>query len=119
MLSRHIPIHFNVPGTLVADTFRRVQFPFPVQLVGVTATCDSSTSFILDVGIELDPDSALDGVTVTGNDATQTSFGRTDFVGDEYPTFAANTSIRTTVDYDGGAGGDAANVNITLIFTEG
>jgi hypothetical protein len=106
-------------AALAANDDHHIKFPFDVQLVGVNAACDNATSFILDIGTAADPDAYLDGVTVTGAADTTTSYGRADFVNGEYPHIAKNTEVLISVDYDGGAGNDAAGVAINLFFTEG
>lgn len=120
MLGNHLllPINF-LDAALAANHTYRLRLPFGVTLEGVNAAAADSTSFILDIGTAADSDAYLDGVTVTGAAATTTMFGRTDFVNDEYPHIPADTEILVSIDYDGGAGGDAADVSLTLIFTEG
>lgn len=119
MLHRNFTESVVVPGTLAADVSRVLVFPYPVQLVGVSGRTDNTTSFILDIGTEADPDAYLDGVTITGAATGKTQFGRTDFVGDEYPHIPENTPIKVSVDFDGGAGGNSANVDVQLYFTQG
>ncbi len=120
MLGNHLllPINF-LDAALAANHTYRLRLPFGVTLAGVSAAAADSTSFILDIGTAADSDAYLDGVTVTGAAATTTLYGRSDFVNGEYPHIPANTEILVSIDYDGGAGGDAADVSLTLIFTEG
>lgn len=104
-----------------ADKATRVTFPFPVQLVYVTAVCDADTSFILDVGYggaSPDADAYLDGVTVTGATAP-TVYDKDDFVGGQPIHIAANTIITVAIDHDGGDGTDGTNMIVNLLFTEG
>jgi hypothetical protein len=116
----YLPICLNyLDAALAANATYRVSFPFDTQLVFVNAACANTTSFIMDVGTAADDDAYLDGVTVTGAAATTTDFDRDNFVNGEYPHIPANTEIVVTIDYDGGAGGDAADVSVTLLFTEG
>jgi hypothetical protein len=119
MLSTHIPFPIMVPGVLAADAKFRFQAPIGMQLVGVGAACDNGTSFILDIGTTADPDAYLDEKTVTGAAATTTLFGRGDFPGGEFPHWAAGAEVLVSIDFDGGAGGNAANVSIVLWLTEG
>ena len=112
-----LPIH--VPGTLTADVTFRFQAPFDMQLVKVTAGCDNALTFILDIGTAADPDAYLDAVTVTGATATTTEYDRTDFVDDQYPHISDGDEVVVTIDYDGGAGSDSANVSVVLWFYEG
>ena len=120
MLGNHLllPISF-LDAALAANQTFRIRLPFGVTLEGVNAAAADTTSFILDIGTAADTDAYLDGVTVTGAAATTTLYGRSDFVSGEYPHIPANTEWLVSVDYDGGAGGDAADVSITLILTEG
>ena len=120
MLGNHLLLPINyLDAALAANQTYRFKLPFPVTLVGVNAAAANTTSFILDIGTAADDDAYLDGKTVTGAASTTTSYGQADFVNAEYPHIAANTEVVVTVDYDGGAGGDAADVSITLILAEG
>ena len=114
-----LAIPIVIPGTLTADITYRLQAPHGMQLVKVNAACDNATSFILDIGTAADTDAYLDAVTVTGAASTTTEYGRTDFVGDQYPKIADGDEVVVTIDYDGGAGTDAAGVSFTLFLTEG
>jgi hypothetical protein len=114
-----IALPIVIPGTLTADVTYRFQAPFGMQLFRVVAGCDNSTSFILDIGTASDTDAYLDAVTVTGAASTTTEYEQGDFVDSQYPKIADGDEVVVTVDYDGGAGTDAANVSITLFLTEG
>lgn len=114
-----IAIPIIVPGTLTADVVLRFVAPFGMQLVKVTAYTDNALTFILDIGTQADPDAYLDAAGVTGVTATTTEFGRTDFVDDQYPKIADGDEIIATIDFDGGAGNDSANVCVVLWFYEG
>lgn len=120
MQGNHLLLPLNyLDAALAANHTFRIKLPFAVTLVGVNAACADSTSFILDIGTAADTDAWLDGVTVTGAAATTTGFDRADFVGGEHPHIDAGTEIVISIDYDGGAGGDAADVSLTVLFTEG
>lgn len=108
---------FKVDGTLTADNVRRFQAPADLQLVKVNAGCDNGTSFILDIGSAADADAYLDGVTVTGAAATTSEYNQTDFVNGQFPVIADGTELLATIDYDGGAGTDGANVHVDMWFT--
>jgi len=120
MLGSHLllPINF-LDAALAANHTYRLRLPFGVTLEGVSAAAADSTSFILDIGTAADTDAYLDGVTVSGAAATTTLYGRSNFVNGEYPHIPANTEWLVSIDYDGGAGGDAADVSVTLILAEG
>lgn len=120
MLGNHLllPINF-LDAALAANHTYRLRLPFGVTLEGVSAAAADTTSLILDIGTAADSDAYLDGVTVTGAASTTTMFGRSDFVNGEYPHIPAGTEVVVSIDYDGGAGGDAADVSLTLILAEG
>ncbi len=120
MIGNHLllPISF-LDAALTANQTYRFRLPFGVPLDGVSAAAGNTTSFILDIGTAASGSAYLATKTVTGAAATTTMFGRSDFVGGEYPHIPADTEILVTIDYDGGAGGDAADVSVTLILLEG
>lgn len=120
MLGNHVLLTINyTAAALAANQTYRFSLPFGFTLVGVNAASADTTSFILDIGTAADDDAYLDGKTVTGAASTTTDFGQADFVGAQYPHVAPDTEMHVSIDYDGGAGGDAAGVCITLILAEG
>lgn len=119
MQGKHLFLTFNAPGQLSANTFFHFKAPFDMILEKVSAICDASDSFILDIGTTADTDAYLDGVTVTGSATAATEYDEDDFVNGDHPRIAAGTDVAINVDYDGGAGGDAANVCIVLTLAEG
>lgn len=119
-MDNHMLLSLNfLDAALAADATYRVKLPFGVTLEGVNAACANTTSFILDIGTAADPDAYLDGVTVAGAASTTTDFDRSDFVGGEYPHIPAGTEWLVSVDYDGGDGGNASDVSVTLILSKG
>ena len=88
-------------------------------LIGANAGCDNTTSFILDVGTAADTDAYIDASTVTGAAATTTDIAASDLVDGAPMHIAAGTEVVITIDYDGGAGGDAAGIHVDLFFREG
>lgn len=121
MQGNHLLLPIIVPGTLTADITFEFTAPFNMSLKEVSAICDASTSFILDIGENDTPDTDayLDGKTVTGHATEATKYDQDDFVNEQFPHITKGTSVIITVDYDGGDGTDAANVSILLTFTEG
>jgi hypothetical protein len=119
MQGNHFAIPITVPGTLTANVTFEFKAPINCQLEKVSANCDNALTFILDIGNTSDDDAYLDGVTVTGNTTTSTEYDRDDFVNDQYPHIAAGTMVLVSIDYDGGAGSDSANVSLLLWFSEG
>jgi hypothetical protein len=109
----------TVPGTLTADADMRFSFPFGVTLIGGNAGCDNTTSFLLNVGTAADADAYIDDLTVSGAAATTTDIAAGDLVDGAPMHIAAGTELVLAVDYDGGAGGDSANVDVHLFFREG
>jgi hypothetical protein len=119
MQGTHFLIPIYIGGTLSANHQFQFQAPFDMQLVKVSAVCDNATSFILDIGIATNTDLYLDAKTVTGAADTCTEYDEDDFVDAVNPHIAAGAVFTVDVDYDGGAGNDAAGVSIVLTFTEG
>lgn len=121
MQGDHVCIPIMVPGTLTANVAFEFAAPFDMTLVEVSANCDASTSFILDVGENDTPDTDayLDGVTVTGHATDNSKFDLDDFVNSAYPHIRKGVDVIVSIDYDGGAGNDAAGVSLLLTFAEG
>ena len=119
MQGLHFPVTIFVPGTLSANMHFEFKAPFDMTLLKVSANCDANTSFILDIGTTANDDAYLDAVTVTGNATSSTEYDEDDFVNDQHPHIPAGTYVAATIDYDGGAGNDAAGVSLLLTFGEG
>jgi len=119
MQGHHFPVVVFVPGTLGANHHFEFIAPFDMTLEKVSANCDASTSFILDIGTTADTDAYLDAVTVTGDGTTSTEYDRDDFVGGEHIHVVKGTHVVATIDYDGGGGADSAGVSILMTFLEG
>lgn len=119
MQGNHLLLPIIVPGTLTADVSFEFIAPFDMQLVKVSANCDADLTFILDIGTTSDTDAYLDAKTVTGHATTSTEYDRDDFVDTQYPHITDGTHVVATIDYDGGAGDDSANISLLLVFTEG
>lgn len=113
-----LPLNF-LDAALAANHTYRGKLPFGVTLEAVSAACADSTSFILDIGTAADTDAYVDGVTVTGAAATSTLLTKANFVGATPVHIPADTEFVVSIDYDGGAGGDAADVSLTLVLIEG
>ena len=109
----------EMDATLTGDIVRRFSLPVGATLIGANAGCDNTTSFILDVGNAADADAYIDGVTITGAASTTTDIEPSDLVDGAPMHIDANTEIKITIDYDGGAGGDGAGINVDLFFREG
>ncbi len=109
----------EMDATLTGDIVRRFSLPVGATLIGANAGCDNTTSFILDVGTAADADAYIDGVTITGAAATTTDIAASDLVDGKPMHIPANTEVVITIDYDGGAGGDAAGINVDLFLREG
>lgn len=119
MQGMHLLVPIFIPGTLTANVHFEFIVPFNMTLLKVSANCDASTSFILDIGTTADTDAYLDAVTVTGDATDSTEYGLADFVDAAYPHIVDGTMVVVTVDYDGGAGADSAGVSLLLTFGEG
>lgn len=112
-------IPFIIPGTLTANVVARFQAPYNMTIEKVTAGCGNALTFILDIGVQADTDAYLDGVTVTGATASTTEYDLDDFVDDQYPRISDGDEVEINIDYDGGAGNDAADVSVILWCREG
>ena len=104
-----------VPGTLTADVTTHFKHMRELQLVGISAKTDDTTSFILKIGTAADDDAFYTG-TVTGGAAPVVIAG-TAFV-DAGSPLPWSKEYLVTIDYDGGAGGNAANVTAVLYLSE-
>ena len=104
-----------VPGTLAADVTAHFKHMRELQLVGISAKTDDTTSFILKIGTAADDDKYYTG-TVTGG-AMPVLLDDDDFVEAGSP-LPWSKEYLVTVDYDGGAGGNAANVTVVLYLSE-
>lgn len=120
MLGNRFLVTLNyLDADLAANDTHRFRLPFGFTLLAVNACCAASDSFILDVGTIDNDDEYLDGKTVEGSATVTTLFGASDFVGGQCPYIPANTEMLITIDYDGGDGGDAGGVSLTLVCAEG
>ena len=112
-------LHFGMyyDGTLTANKVREFKAPVDLQLVRVGGQASNTTSCIIDIGTAADTDAYLDGVTLTGATAVPTEWTQADFVNAQYPVIPAATVVQINIDYDGGDGGDVADLNLDLWFT--
>ena len=104
-----------VPGTLTADVTTHFKHGRELQLTEISAKADDTTSFILKIGTAADDDAFYTG-TVTGGAAPAVVAG-TAFV-DAGSPLPWSKEYLVTIDYDGGAGGNAANVSVVLYLSE-
>ena len=104
-----------VPGTLTADVVAHFKHGRELQLTEISAKADDTTSFILKIGTAADDDKYYTG-TVTGGAAPVLIAGAA-FV-DAGSPLPWSMEYLVTIDYDGGAGGNAANVSVILYLSE-
>ena len=104
-----------VPGTLTADVVGHFKHMRELQLVGISAKTDDTTSFILKIGTAADDDKYYTG-TVTGG-ASPALLDGDDFVEAGSP-LPWSKEYLVTIDFDGGAGGSSANVTDVLFLRE-
>ncbi|MFN2124202.1 MAG: hypothetical protein ACK2T4_06760 [Candidatus Promineifilaceae bacterium] len=119
MQGNFFTIGIEMDATLTGDIVRRFSLPVGATLIGANAGCDNATSFILDVGTAVDDDAYIDGETITGAAATTTDIAASDLVGGAPMHILAGTEVVITIDYDGGARGDAAGIHVDLFLREG
>jgi hypothetical protein len=108
----------HITGTLAANVDMRFTFPFPVQLIAVSAVGSNANNGILDIGPSTDTDGYLDGKDI-GDSQVPAVFDKDDFVGTEFPHIAANTVICASLDFDGAGGTAAHDYTLVMVFTEG
>ena len=104
-----------VPGTLTADVVAHFKHMRELQLVGISAKSDDTTSFILKIGTAADDDAFYTG-TITGGAAPVVIAG-TAFI-DAGSPLPWSKEYLVTIDFDGGAGGNSANVTVVLFLSE-
>lgn len=106
-----VPVHGD--GTLTANITQHITLPCPATLVHVSALATTAAVGKIDIGSDADPDAYLDDKTF-GASNVPAVFGRADFVGAEYPHFAAGDVIKITVTHNSMISPDAI-----LTFLEG
>ncbi len=106
-----VPIHGH--GTLAANMVAHVTLPCPATLVHVSAVATTAAVGKIDIGTDADDDAYLDGKDF-GASNVPTTFGRSDFVGAEYPHFAAGTVLKVTITH-----ASMINPDAILTFLEG
>jgi hypothetical protein len=106
-----IPIHGH--GTLSANMVAHITLPCPATLVSVSAVATTAAVGKIDIGTDADADAYLDDKTF-GASGVPTVLGRADFVGAEYPHFAAGAVITVTITH-----ASMINPDAILWFLEG
>lgn len=119
MQGDHFTVSYHTAGTLAANHSFIFKFPFPVQLVGVSAAASNASSGILDVGYTGALEAYVANMDVGDSSVAAILDEPGDYEGDNYPHIAANVNIIATLDYDGAAGTAAADFTLVLTFTEG
>jgi hypothetical protein len=111
-------VPFHVPGTLAANVSIVWTAPFDCQLVHVSAVGSNANSGLITIGTTSTADAYLASASI-GDSNVPVEFGRTDFVGDQYPHIADGTVIAIALDYDGAGGTATANFTLVLTFEVG
>ena len=104
-----------VPGTLTADVTAHFKHGRELQLTSFSAKADATTSFIVKIGTAADDDKFYTG-TVSGGAAPVLVEGAS-LIGAGSP-LPWSREFLVTIDYDGGDGGNAANVCVVLYLSE-
>jgi hypothetical protein len=110
------PVH--VPGTLAANITFHFKAPFDLQLIGVQAVGSNANDATIKVGTTSDDDAYLLAASI-GDSGAPVEFGKSNFVGTQYPHISDGTVILVTVDFDGSSGTAVQNLTVVLIFTDG
>ncbi len=105
-------ISFYIPGAITSDKTLYVHLDTDCQLIHVSAQCitQDATLKIYDDGTQVN-----DSLTVTAGTTPLEQSVKGDFVGDQFPHFAAASVLKIVV----GHGSNAVDVNFVLTFTEG
>ncbi len=111
-------ISYHTPGALAANHVFKFKLPIDAQLVFISAGGTNSNNGIIDVGPSTDTDGYLDAKDI-GDSGTPALFGKSDFVGAEYPHITAGTIITASLDYDGASGTATNDYSLVLGFLEG
>ena len=109
---------YHIPGTLTANVIPKFTAPFDIQLIHISAVGSNTNSCQIKAGTS-SSDAAYLALADIGDGGTPVEFGRTDFVGDQYPHITDGTIFVLTIDYDGASGTAAADVTVVLTFTRG
>ena len=119
MQGTRFAVSYHTAGTLAANHSFIFKFPFPVQLISVSAAASNASSAILDVGYTGALEAYLLNMDVGDSNVAAIKDENSDFVGGEFPHIAAQTNIIATLDYDGASGTAAADFTLVMVFTEG
>lgn len=111
-------IPFYIPGTLAANHVLTFELPFDAQLIHVSAVASNASNGLIWIGNSDDDDIYMDDQDL-GDSGDPAEYGRTDFVGDQFPHIPNGTIIKATIDFDGASGTAAANVFVVLTFSVG
>ena len=105
-------ISLSLPGAITADKTVYYEAPCDLQLVHVTASCNTqdATIAIYDDGTQIN-----DTLTVTAGTTPLEQEERGDFVGDQYPHIAKGSIIKIVV----GHGSNAVDTVMVATFTIG
>ncbi|RPJ37746.1 MAG: hypothetical protein EHM35_06105 [Planctomycetaceae bacterium] len=114
-MQRIFTMPFHVPGALSANINIRFKAPCDCQLLHVSAGQSDTDTAVLDIGPSTDTDGYLDGVNF-GVSNVALVYGRTDFVGDQYPHIAAGTIVVITITDHASHSNDPT---VVLTFAEG
>lgn len=118
MQGKHLLFTVHIPGTLAANITFHFKAPFDLQLVGVQAVATNDSDATLALGTTSSAAAYL-AAAVIGDSSVPVEKTKANFVGGQPIHIADGTVILGTLDFDGAGGTAAANVTITLIFTEG
>jgi hypothetical protein len=118
MIGTKFALAFHIPGTLAANISMYWTAQADCQLIHVSANGSNANNGILDIGPTADTDGYLDGVDI-GDSNSPIEFGRSSFVGGEFPHIVKGTVVALSLDYDGAGGTATHDFTVVLTFTEG
>lgn len=113
-MERFLTYTIHVPGTLTANITPCFTAPVDMTLLHISAGGSNANDGTIKAGT-VASDAAYLAAASIGDSNNPVEFGRSSFVGGQYPRISAGDDILITVDYDGAAG--TATANLTVVLT--
>ena len=117
-MNRTLQQSYHVAGTLAADLSIVFAAHADLTLLYVSAVASNDSDATLKIGSAADDDKFLEAAAI-GDSSTPVEFGRSDFVGAQYPRIARGEVIVLALDFDGNEGTAAHDVTLVLTLAEG
>lgn len=118
MQGNHFSHSVHITGTLAANVVPVFTVPADCVLEHVSAVASNPSNATITIGTTGSAAAYLAANDV-GDSNVPAEFGRSNFVGGEYPHILKGVVMLVTVDFDGAAGTAAQNLTVVLTFSEG